>query len=796
MNLIQQFLIGVRFIGLKATLQTLQYTRYRDRVNKRFGVPSEQPKAAPIVPKKIEGVNPFHNGASFSFNDGIKLEVAFMSTHTVRVTWQPGRLPPQYAVSGEETIALRVERAEQTEGWLFTAGSLNVLVRWDGRIDYISNGVVVRQDAPPTYSAPAWQHDAALLPDSPIYGMGERTRWNLRPGEYRLWNQDIGGSYGLDADPLYITIPLYYCQQEIGGYMVFYENPHDGSAHFDDRAVFQFVNGALRLYFIEGPPAQTVEEFTRITGRPLMPPRWSLGFHNCRWGYESAEEVKKVVAGFKEHKLPLDAFHLDIDYMDGYRVFTNDPQTYPDLEALATELAMDGVKLVVILDPGVKIDPDYGVCQTGLETDAFLKLPNGERMRGLVWPGWVYFPDFTSSVVRRWWGEYYKRLMKDGVAGFWHDMNEPAVFKASGEGTLPRAIEHNLEGRGGTHEEAHNIYGLQMCAAGHQAVRNFDREKRPWFLTRSGWAGVQRYAWKWTGDVESTWPALKMTIATVLGLGMSGISYTGSDIGGFSGNPDGELYTRWFQMSTFMAFFRNHAAKGTKRREPWVFGEPYTFIIREMLALRKQFKPYLYNLAYEANQTGAPFVRPLFWLSPQDKRLWQIDDAYLLGDRLLVAPVVEQGAVTRSIFLPEGGWYNFWDDQFYTGGETVQVDAPLERIPLFVRAGSILPLMEDRCLTLHIYLPQDSAFDLLSPLYEDKGDGFGPNRKDTISLTRENEIVKLNWQTEGDYPLPDDIALVMHGAQPKRFALEDIHYDWQTRSIKIKPFENLRIELE
>jgi alpha-glucosidase len=477
-------------------------------------------------------------------------------------------------------------------------------------------------------------------------------------------------------------------------------------------------------------------------------------------------------------------------------VFTNDPDKYPDLEMLSSELAEEGIKTVVILDPGVKIDPDYGVYRTGLEQDAFLKLPDGTPMRGLVWPGWVHFPDFTSPMVRRWWGEYYQRLIDDGIAGFWHDMNEPSSFSAFGEGTVPRVTQHNFEGRGGNHEEGHNVYGLQMCAAGHLAVRNYARDLRPWFLTRSGWAGVQRYAWKWTGDVESTWDALKMTIATVLGLGMSGIPFSGSDIGGFSGNPDAELYIRWFQMSTFMAFFRNHAAIGTNRREPWVFGEPTTTILRQMLYLRRKFIPYLYNLAWDANQTGAPFARPLFWLTPQDKRLWEIDDAYLLGDSLLVAPVVEPGGVTRSVFLPEGAWYHFWDDQLYPGGTQAEVDAPLQRIPLFVRAGSILPLSENGLLTLHLYLPQQDSYDLLSQLYSDRGEGFDIYRKDTINMTREKETLLLKWQSEGDYPFPQEIALVVHGAKPKRYILDNMPYDWHQRELKIKPFKILRIELE
>jgi len=491
----------------------------------------------------------------------------------------------------------------------------------------------------------------------------------------------------------------------------------------------------------------------------------------------------------------LDAFHFDIDYMDGYRVFSSDAQRYPNFDKLLAEMKAEDIHPVVIIDPGVKQDPNYGVFTSGMRGDHFLKLPDGKPVNGLVWPGWVHFPDFTNPETRRWWGSYYKRFMEDGVDGFWHDMNEPAVFSAWGENTLPRFIPHNFEGRDGKHLEAHNIYGLQMNAAANNAIRNFDPEKRPWMLTRSGWAGVQRYAWKWTGDVESTWEALKMTIGTVIGIGLSGIPYVGSDIGGFSGDPDPELYIRWFQMSTLMAFFRNHASIGSKRGEPWQYGEQATEICREMLYLRKRLMPYLYTLSWDAALTGAPFVRPMIWISPEDARFWHVDDAYMLGDHILVAPVLEAGAETRKVLLPEGGWYHFWDDQAYSGGDEVEVSTPLNQIPFFVQAGSVIPMEEDETLTLHLY-PALISRENNSHLFTDSGEGFGSSRTDQFSFHRRKNRLFLQWVSEGNYPLVEKVRVVLHGESPKSVRVDEEEVTWPSDGLLVEPFENLKIILE
>jgi alpha-glucosidase len=795
MSLTQKFLIGIRFIGVKATLRMILNSLLQKNIERRFGGASRNGSGQLLRPEKLTAVTPFHAGATFLFNDDIRLEVAFLSASTARVTWQPGRLPAEFAVEAELTVALQVDAQQAGDAWALSAGELVVTVCPNGMIQYAVEGQVFREDEPPVYQSPGWNHLSTLAEGASVYGLGERTRYNLRPGTYQMWNNDIGGSYGPGDDPLYLTIPVYYCRQEKGSYLLFYENSHDGQIAFDHHANASFKGGALRLYMMSGSLPKTLEEYTRLTGRAPLPPRWALGYHQCRWGYKSEADIRRVVDGFKEHELPLDAIHLDIDYMDGYRVFTVNEESFPDFKRLADDLAADGIKLVTILDPGVKIDPDYEVYNIGLEQDVFCKLPDGKPLRGLVWPGWVHFPDFSKQETRAWWGSFYRSLIEAGVDGFWHDMNEPASFSAFGEMTLPRVTRHHLEGKEGSHEEAHNLYGGQMNRAGYEAIQRINPEKRPWILTRSGWAGSQRYAWKWTGDVESTWPALKMTIGTVLGTGISGFPYTGSDIGGFSGSPDAELFTRWFQMSAFMALFRNHTAIGAPLREPWVYGEPTTSICREFLKVRQSLMPYLYSLSWQAHLTGAPLVRPLSWVDEEDQRLWEVDDSFMLGDALLVAPVVEQGAAFRKVTLPNGRWYNFWDDVVFDGGREIVVETSMDKTPVFVKEGTILPREEEGRRVLHYYVQNREAGEVVSQLYIDEGDGFNERREDVFVSRKVENVATLKWQKDGMYPLEEKVRVVVHGTNVRQVRVDGVDQAWTAPYTEMVPFTNLRLEL-
>ena len=320
----------------------------------------------------------------------------------------------------------------------------------------------------------------------------------------------------------------------------------------------------------------------------------------------------------------------------------------------------------------------------------FVQNPDGQVYYAPVWGGQSAFPDFTLAAVRAWWGAQYQRLSEKGITGFWIDMNEPAAFLMFGDPTLPGFVRHGLEGRKGDHDEVHNVYGLLMAQATWEGLRMLQEDKRPVIITRSGWAGVQRYATSWTGDNQSTWSSLKLSIAMVINLGLSGVGFTGADVGGFTGEPDGELFTRWIQMAVFMPFFRSHTAKGYPDQEPWTYGEPFLSIVRRFIELRYELLPYLYTAVWQMHTFGWPVVRPLWWDGDNASTLHEADDAFLCGDKLLIAPVTSPNTTERFVVLPAGAWYNFWDNTFYTGNETVKSYAPVEIMPIFVRAGTVL----------------------------------------------------------------------------------------------------------
>ena len=410
----------------------------------------------------------------------------------------------------------------------------------------------------------------------------------------------------------------------------------------------RFAGGILRRYLVVGEPAHLLDRYTELTGRPALPPRWALGYHQSRWGYKNDADVRAVTDGFAKLGIPLSAVHLDIDYMRGFRVFTVDPRRFPDLGRLSADAGVKGARVVTIVDAGVKIDPDYDVYREGRDQHRFCTDPNGHVAEGVVWPGRSAFPDFTDAATRSWWAGKYRTLTDAGVAGIWHDMNEPTSIALRGDPTLPLSTRHHFDGRGGDHAEGHNLYGLLMNRAGHEGLRQAREGSRPFIVSRSGWAGMQRYAWNWTGDVASTWQSMRQQVATVVGLGLSGVPYSGSDIGGFSGVPDDELYIRWMQMSVFMPYCRTHSVRGVPPREPWCFGDESRRIVAGWIRFRYRLLPYLYTLAHEASASGAPLIRPLWWSgpgvpTPGAATGLDADDAFLLGDALLVAPVVGAG---------------------------------------------------------------------------------------------------------------------------------------------------------
>jgi alpha-glucosidase len=501
-----------------------------------------------------------------------------------------------------------------------------------------------------------------------------------------------------------------------------------------------------------------------------MPPRWALGYHQSRYSYYTQQEVIEIAEGFAQHDLPISAIHLDIHYMQDFHVFTVNRDRFPDLRGLAAQLRAHNINLVTIIDPAIKRDINHWLYREGLERKVFCMTPSGCVATGPVWPGWCAFPDFSDPQVRAWWGNQYQFLLKQGVVGFWHDMNEPTITATWGQHTLAGEVLHSMEGRGGDHLEAHNQYALLMARAGYEALRREQPARRPWLLSRSGWAGLQRYSWNWTGDISGSWATLRQTVQMVLGLSLSGVPYTGPDIGGFSGHPSAELFVRWFQLGALLPFFRTHSSIETPRREPWTFGREMLDLLRETLRLRYRLLPYYYTLAWQTHQTGLPLLRPLFWSDPTDPALWDCDDAFLLGDALLVAPVLDEGASERTIAcFPPGAWYSFWDDQQQRGSTSATVAAPLGRLPLFVRGGHLLPTDEEGRLTLHLYGPLGRG-----EIYTDAGDGYGDWRVDQYRWEEQDGALTLSHEHTGDYPPPaDGIDIVAHGFTAERARLND-----------------------
>jgi alpha-glucosidase len=784
---IKKALLAIRSLGFKKLLPILQYTLYKEQLDRTL---SRSIHEYPMQkPGRLIECASLEHGARYFFEQAA-LEIMFLAPDLVRLSWEPGLTPQPYALSDRSWKGAELSRSNR--GLALSSSDLKVEVEENGGVLFFdAGGNLLRGDLTPQFTgAPdgknsAWQLSTRLDREEHIYGLGERAAPLNRRGEsYEMWNSDPGGSYGPGKDPLYICIPVYMALNPSGSYLAFYENPCKGV--FDvgvssdvpdhlssdqDLIKASFEKGMLRYYIIPGPPERALTRYSELTGCAPLPPRWVLGYHQCKWGYKSELEIRQFVDGFRDHELPLSAIHLDIDYMDGFRVFTVDKQRFPDLAGLSKDLDERGVRLVTIIDPGVKVDPDYSLYREGMANDAFCKLPDGSPLIGQVWPGPSVFPDFSDPKTRRWWGDQYSTLLEEGIAGFWHDMNEPASFTVWGDLTLPMATRHVLDGRPGDHIEGHNLYGLLMNRAGYEGLHKHKPERRPWIITRAGWAGMQRYAWNWTGDTETSWPALRQTIPTILGLGLSGIPFNGPDIGGFSGAPTAELYLRWFQLASFLPYFRTHSATGLPPREPWAFGEPFLTIIRRYLRLRYSLLPYIYTTAWKTSQTGIPPIRPLFWHDPNDSDLWSVDDAFYLGDYLLVTPVLEAGATVRSVRIPPGTWYDFWNDEFLVGPSRVDMPVSLEHMPLLVRAGSVLPMDEAGRLNLHVYPP--SGDTAIAQLYSDAGEGYGPARVDTFTVSKTPAGFEILRTAEGDYPFPySGITVRLHGPQPRTLETE------------------------
>ncbi|MFA5298440.1 MAG: glycoside hydrolase family 31 protein, partial [Lutibacter sp.] len=596
------------------------------------------------------------------------------------------------------------------------------------------------------------------------YGLGDKpVALNLKGKRFENWVTD-SYAFDKDTDPIYKAIPFYTGLHHGKAYGIFFDNTFHSFFDFcqERRNVTSFwaQGGEMNYYFIYGPEMEeVVSNYTDLTGKPHeLPPLWALGYHQCKWSYYPESIVKEVTNKFRELRIPCDAIYLDIDYMDGFRCFTWNKDYFPDPKRMVKELADNGFKTVVIIDPGIKIDNEYGVFKEGLEKDYFCKRADGPYMKGKVWPGECYFPDFTNPEVREWWSGLFKELIEDiGVKGVWNDMNEPAIMEVPGK-TFPDDVRHNYDGNVCSHRKAHNIYGMQMARATYQGLKKFSYPKRPFVITRAAYAGTQRYTSTWTGDNVASWEHLSIANLQAQRMCMSGFSFVGSDIGGFAEQPSGELYARWIQLGIFHPFCRTHSSGDHGDQEPWAFGENITDIVRKFIEIRYQLLPYLYTAFWRYTTEGIPILKSLVLFDQADTQTHYRNDEFIFGEKILACPITEPNAKGRRMYVPEGNWYNFWDNTMVKGSNEVWVDADLDSMPIFVKEGAIIPkypiqqyVGEKKIEQLHLDVFYKFGKEE-SQVYEDAEDGFD-YKKGRFSLRNFNLIGKQDSLTIQQYKL-------------------------------------------
>ncbi|MFH9695347.1 glycoside hydrolase family 31 protein [Streptomyces globisporus] len=705
----------VRLVGSVRGLRTVR-SAWRRRAADAAALPARGAERA-RVPGAATGAEPGPGGGVVRFARS-ELRIRVSVGGAVFWAWDGAEPLPSYAVAGEAPAPdeRAVLEPGKDGGWQVVAERLTVVVSRTGAVELRTpGGVLLRRELPPRWWEPVgggpvrWVQRSEVPADARFFGLGGRAGGpRLRDGVYGLWNTDPGGRFGPGDDPLYLTMPVQMVVSDAGTHLAFHDNSwagrvvlregEEGAGSGHDRpgaCEVRMEGGPLRCWVVVGTPARVLQGWTALTGAPALPPSWALGPQHARWGFGSQEEVRRVVDGYRERGLPLSVLHLDIDHYEGHRVFTVDRERFPDLPALAKELRGDGVRLVSIVDPAVKAEPGDAVFDAGREVGergAYVRDARGRVVVGEVWPGACVYPDFTDPVVRDWWGSLYEERLAQGFSGIWHDMNEPVSFAAFGDPSLPRSARHVLEGAGGDHREAHNVYALAMARAGYEGLLRLRPEERPFLFSRSGWAGMQRYGGTWSGDVTTGWPGLRASLSLVLGLGLCGVPYSGPDVGGFDGFPSPELYLRWFQLGAYLPLFRTHSAIDAGRREPWEFGPEVLEHARTALVERERLHPYFVSLSQVARLTGAPYVRPVWWGAPGDRALRECEDAFLLGDALLVAPVLEPRVRRRAVRLPRGRWYDTVTGRAYEGPGQVLVDAPLSGVPVLARSGAVIPV--------------------------------------------------------------------------------------------------------
>ncbi|MCX0395172.1 glycoside hydrolase family 31 protein [Clostridium perfringens] len=528
------------------------------------------------------------------------------------------------------------------------------------------------------------------------YGLGEKGGDLNKKGCYtENFNTDDPETDD-DSITYYKTIPFYVALKEEATYGIFFDNSFrsyfDMGKEMGDRIFFGAIGGQIQYYFIPGENIkEVVKNYTALTGRMEMPPLWSLGYQQCRFSYFSQEEVRELVKTFEEKDIPLDVVYLDIDYMDGFRVMTFKTPNFDDAAGLIGDLKEKGIRTITIIDPGVKVDEEYDVFKRGKEGNHFTKKLDGEMFIGAVWPGDSAFPDFSNKDCREWWKSELKKFISEhGMDGIWNDMNEPCVFNNDHKTMLETCL-HNSDNGVIEHKEFHNRYGFEMSRCSKEAQEELHPNERGFSMTRATYAGGQRYSSVWTGDNMSLWSQMRMSISMNANLGISGFSFVGNDVSGFGLDSSEELFIRWMEMGPFIPIFRNHSNMYTRRQEPWAFGPRAEKIAKKSIELRYELLPYIYDLYYISHKEGLPIFRPMIMEYEKDMNLLNMREQFMLGENMIVAPVLYEGERSKTVYLPKGIWFNYFTMEKLQGGKWYKLPCELDEILVFVKEGAIIP---------------------------------------------------------------------------------------------------------
>ncbi|MET7641244.1 glycoside hydrolase family 31 protein [Streptomyces sp. NPDC005438] len=712
------------------------------------------------TPGELVSVEPLPGGGLVRFARS-RLRVRVTVQGAVFCGWDGAEPEPSYALvccpAADERAQLE---PDMDGGWRVVSRRVLVTVSRRGVVEVCTpGGRVLRREWPPRWwerpdGAPGvarWSQLAELPAEARVFGLGgSGVGPGLPSGAYRLWNSSPTPLQP-DLQRRPVTMPVQWVVSGAGAHLVFHDNSAEGgwslrrgaegagSGHDQPaRGTLRMSGGPVRYWVLVGTPARVARSWAQLTGGPALPPSWAFGYQHGAWGLGDPERLSEVVEEFGERGLPLTAVHLDLDHLE-----PGGGRPRPRLSAVTGELADRGIRLMSVVEPGVPTRGGGERYREGVAAGAFVRDGRGRLVRGLGWSGEAVYPDVTDPRVRKWWGELCAERLADGFAGVWQHRDEPTSFVAFGDPTLPGSARHHVEGRGGDHREVHNVYALNLARAAFEGLLHQRPDQRPFVLSRSGWAGSQRYGGVFGGGTGSGWEGLRASVSWTLSLGLCGVPYSGPDVGGVWGAVPAELYLRWFQLGAWQPLLRTYAGRGAGARVPWAFGAEVTEGVREALRQRERLLPFWETLAQLALRTGAPYVRPLWWRYPGDRALWEVGDAFLLGDDLLVAPVCEPGVRRRTVRLPKGLWYDTATGLAHRGPGEVELAAPLSRIPVLARAGAVLPVRGAEGVELEVWAPEPGQ----------RGGGwYAPVTDGTRERVEMERYVSL-WAPDGRGPL-------------------------------------------